>query len=76
MKCHVFVRYVYFLLSSFKLQSFGNWRADGEPNPFLRIPRRRRVSTSRQEIVDIFEDHGIGWANRRRRPMIIRDRAA
>ena len=76
MKCHVVFRYVYFLLSSFKVQSFAAWRADGEPNPFWRIPRRRRVSTSRQEIGDIFEEHGVGWSSRRRRRMIAHDRAA
>jgi len=48
-------RYVYFMLSSFRFKSFAQWKAEGEPNPFVAKKLKRR-QTSRQEIVEIFHD--------------------
>jgi hypothetical protein len=48
-------RYLYFVLSSFRLVSFRQWKAKGEPNPFV-SQRAKRRHTSQQEIIDIFQD--------------------
>ena len=47
-------RYIYFLVSNLKFKSYPGWKASGEPNPFVRLPRRKR-QTNEQEIADIFE---------------------
>ena len=49
-------RYLYFLLSSFRLISFGQWKAKGEPNPFVPPKAPQRRHTSQQEILDIFQN--------------------
>ena len=46
-------RYFYFLVSNLKFRSYRVWQDEGEPNPFVRPPRRRR-QTNEQEIADIF----------------------
>lgn len=48
------LRYAYFLFSTLRFRSYPEWCAEGEPNPFLRLRRRRR-QTNQQEIADIFE---------------------
>jgi len=50
-----FFRYVFFVLSSFRLISPTQWREQGEPNPFVRETRRLRL-THKQEILDIFDE--------------------
>lgn len=49
-------RYIYFLASGVRLKGYGEWKRDGEPNPFVKAERRRR-STTRIEIVDIFAEN-------------------
>ncbi len=51
---HLF-QYFYFLLSSFRMISYGHWKAQGAPNPFVSQNAKRR-HTSQQEILDIFQD--------------------
>lgn len=53
-KPHLF-RYIYFILSSFRLISYRQWKSQGEPNPFVSQKAKRR-HTCQQEIVDIFQD--------------------
>lgn len=48
-------RYLYFIVSSFRMVSFNQWKAKGEPNPFV-SQRAKRRHTSQQEIIDIFQD--------------------
>ena len=50
-----YFRYIYFVLSSFSLKSFGRWKREGEQNPFVQVAYRPR-RTHQQEIIDIFED--------------------
>jgi len=47
------LRYFYYLISGFRLRSYGAWKRDGEPNPFARS-RPVRKETTRPEIADIF----------------------
>ncbi|MEO9827465.1 MAG: hypothetical protein ABJF50_23915 [Paracoccaceae bacterium] len=54
-KPHLF-RYIYFLLSSFRVISYGQWKSEGEPNPFVSPQEAKRRHTSQQEIADIFQD--------------------
>lgn len=48
-------RYIYFLLSGFRMISYGRWKTQGEPNPFVSQQAKHR-HTSQQEILDIFQD--------------------
>jgi hypothetical protein len=48
-------RYVFYLLSSFRPVALSKWSDEGEPNPFVPVTRRVKV-THRTEIQDIFED--------------------
>ena len=48
------MRYAYFIFSTLRIRSYPEWCAEGEPNPFLRLRRRKR-QTNQQEIADIFE---------------------
>ena len=48
-------RYLYFMVTSFKMKSFRAWQRDGEPNPFVEKTYRHNV-TERVEFADIFED--------------------
>lgn len=48
-------RYLHFLVTSFRLESFRSWQAAGEPNPFVG-KTYRAVRTEQKEFVDIFED--------------------
>ena len=48
-------RYIYFMISSCRMISYGQWKAKGEPNPFV-SQRAKRRHTSQQEIIDIFND--------------------
>lgn len=48
-------RYLYFVVTSFKMKSFRAWKRDGEPNPFVEKTYRHNV-TERVEFTDIFED--------------------
>lgn len=50
-----FYRYIYFLITSFRLTRYSSWKRRGEPNPFVPVVARQR-HTHRQEILDIFED--------------------
>ena len=49
------LRYIYYVVSAVRLQSFKQWRDDGEPNPFVRKTYRHAV-TERAEFTDIFGD--------------------
>lgn len=53
-------RYLYFVMSTLKFLSYAEWKAEGEPNPFLRDRPRLKTRTNQQEMIDIFKDHGIG----------------
>lgn len=55
-KCPKCMRYLFYILSSLKIQRFATWEKAGEPNPFVRQTRTARSATHRQEIVDLFED--------------------
>lgn len=59
--------YAYYLLSSLKPVSFAAWKAEGEPNPFLPRASHRRRRTSQQELLDLFEERGLGWRDPGRR---------
>jgi hypothetical protein len=48
-------RYLYFVITSFKLKSFRAWKKAGEPNPFVTKTYRHNV-TARVEFTDIFDD--------------------
>lgn len=48
-------RYFFYILSSFRPVAFSAWTEEGEPNPFVPVTRRIRV-THRNEIQDIFRD--------------------
>lgn len=48
-------RYIFYLVSGFRLKSFRSWSREGEPNPFA-AKSYRAVRTERVEIVDIFDD--------------------
>lgn len=50
-----FFRYVFYLVSGFRLKSYRSWAEEGEPNPFVAKTYRRR-QTERVEFADIFED--------------------
>ena len=50
-----FFRYVFYLISGFRLTSFHTWTQEGEPNPFVKRAYRQR-QTRRVEFTDIFED--------------------
>lgn len=54
-KRSVAFRYVYFLVTSFKMTSFRGWKKAGEPNPFVEKTYRHTV-TERVEFTDIFDD--------------------
>lgn len=68
------VRYMCYLATSLRVQSYRSWRAEGEPNPFVAFENRRRRTTNRQELVDIFDDHGIHGTRRAPRRVVVRDR--
>lgn len=53
-RCRVY-RYLYYVLSGLKLKSYQSWKQEGEPNPFVQVDHRPRM-THQQEIIDIFED--------------------
>ena len=68
-----FTRYVFYLVTSLKLRSFRGWTRDGQPNPFVKSNRPRVRNTSQQELLDIFEDHGVGWKERKPRRVVVRE---
>ncbi len=49
-----FFRYIHFLITGVRLQSYGRWKAKGEPNPFVapdyRRPKSRQVQVSEMLI--------------------------
>lgn len=49
-----FFRYIYFLVSTGKFQTFRRWRGNGEPNPFVR-PDYAPRATSENEIIETFD---------------------
>ena len=48
-------RYIYYIVSGFRLKSFRAWSKEGEPNPFA-AKSYRAVRTERVEFVNIFDD--------------------
>jgi len=48
-------RFLYYLVSSFRLTSYRQWKSQGEPNPFVSASYDR-PATSQTEIVEIFRD--------------------
>ena len=48
-------RYFFYIFSSFRPVALSTWTEEGEPNPFVPVTRRIRV-THRTEIQDIFQD--------------------
>ncbi len=58
-----FCRYLYFLLSGGLFRSYGAWKREGEPNPFVR-PCYDEGMTSRSEIVFLFRTEFASHASR------------
>jgi|GEM_PF-4764338 len=71
-----FVRFICYSVTSLRVQSFQSWKSAGEPNPFVSFDTRRFRRTNRQELVDIFEDHGIHNQRRPARRVVIHDRVS
>lgn len=51
-----FFRYFFYIFSSFRPVSFRNWKANGEPNPFVTPSYKKREQTERVEFIDIFSE--------------------
>ena len=49
-------RYLYYLISSFRLTSFSTWKTKGEPNPFVTKKYRPKASEL-ADFADIFDDY-------------------
>ncbi len=58
-------QYLLYVASALRFRSFRSWKADGRPNPFIAKRPTTRRYTSRQEIMDIFDDQA--WLRARSR---------
>ena len=55
-------RYLYFLVSGVRFRTYGAWKKDGEPNPFIRPCYGERM-TSRSEIMSLFRSEFASHAS-------------
>lgn len=55
--------YLYFIVSTGLFQTYGGWVSMGRANPHLKIVKRKETTT-RAEIADIFELSRLGCTRR------------
>lgn len=51
-------RYIHFLITGVRYKSYANWRADGEPNPFV-IPNYHRPVSRQVHASDFLLDFRV-----------------